>query len=830
MKQQLWIAARLLWRELRSGELNLLIIALLIAVASMTSVSFITQRVADAMQHQSGDLIAADLMLKSVEPASPTWKDEAERRGIDAANIVSFASVVLADESTSLSSVKAVDEAYPLRGTLITAREPYAKGTPTPDVPLQGEAWLDSRLLHALNIEVGDKVELGNTVLRVSRVLISEPDFARNIFNTAPRLMFNILDVKQTGLVVPGSQVEYRQLFAGESQAIETFSGWLKGELRHGDTLQGVREVRPELNTALERADRFLGLTALIAVLLSAVAIAISALRFARRHRMTSALMRTFGAQQRDIINLYIAQLAILGVAACMFGIALGYAGHAVVIELFKEMITTDLPAVALSAAAPGFMTGMLLIFSFALPPLYQLRDIPPGQVLRPGNPGASRLPLRYYTAAALLFPALVVWQAQDLKLASLFLAGLALTLLALTVFAMGLLLLIEQYKSHAGITVRIGLTYLTRRRYNTLTESVGFGLGLMAIIVLVLVRTDMLDDWMQTLPPGTPNQFVINIQQDQIAGIEAFFAEKGMQQPHFYPMIRARLLSVNDHEIKGEDFEDPQTRQLAMRVFNLSWSNELQPGNEITAGKWWDRNTSDINQMSFDKGLARRMGIKPGDRLVFISAGEKINARVTSLRQINWGTFQPNFYAIMPPAALASYPSTQISSFYVADKDKAFINRLIRKYRNLTVIDVGQMINQVRSIMDRVTLVIEFVFLFTIIAGVLVMFATMQSTHDERMRDNAIMKTLGADRRQLRKILMVEFLFIGLMSSIIATVAANLLGYGISRWLMKMPYQLHMGSAMISIVIGTAAITGVGLLAFRQYHRMTANAVLNQI
>jgi putative ABC transport system permease protein len=690
-------------------------------------------------------------------------------------------------------------------------------------------AWLDSRLLHALSLEVGDKVELGNSVLHVSRVLISEPDFSGNIFNTAPRLMFNIHDLERTGLVVPGSRVEHRQLFAGEAQAIDAFSDWLKGNLRSTDTLQGVREARPELNTALERADRFLGLTALIAVLLSAVAIAISAQRFARRHRTTSALMRTFGAQQRDIIGLYIVQLAILGIAACVLGVALGYVGHVVVIEAFKQMITTDLPAVKLSAAWPGFTAGMLLIFSFALPPLYQLRDIPPGQVLRPGNPGSARLPLRYYTAAVVLFPALVLWQAQDMKLALLFLAGLALTLLALTGFAMVLLFLIERYKSHAGITVRIGLTYLTRRRYNTLTESVGFGLGLMAIIVLILVRTDLLDDWMQTLPVGTPNQFVINIQQDQIAGIEAFFSEESMQQPHFYPMIRARLSSVNGHEIKAENYEDPQTARLATRVFNLSWSNELQPGNDITAGKWWDSDTKDINQMSFDKGLARRMGIKTGDQLVFISAGETIDARVTSLRQINWGTFQPNFYAIMPPAALTDYPATYISSFYVADKDKAFINRLIRNYRNLTIIDVGQMINQVRSIMDRVTLVIEFVFLFTIIAGVLVMFATMQSTHDERMRDNAIMKTLGADRRQLRKILMVEFLFIGLMSSIIATVAANLSGYGISRWLMKMPWQFHMGSAMISIVIGTAAITGVGLLAFRQYHKMTANAVLNQ-
>ena len=824
------IAGRLLWRELRSGELNLLVIALLIAVASMTSVGFITQRVADAMQHQSGELIAADLLVKSSTPADPAWRDEAMRLGITVANITSFASVVLAGDSSSLSSIKAVDASYPLRGTMLTSAQAYTDGEPTSDIPAPGEAWLDSRLLNALGIEVGDQVELGNTSLKINRILISEPDFSGNIFNTAPRLLFNIADVDQTGLVIPGSRVEYRQLYAGSADAIAILNTYLKNNLREGDSLLGVRDARPELNVALERAERFLGLTALIAVLISAVAIAISAQRFARRHRPTSARMRTFGARQADILNLYVIQLAMLGSVACLAGVALGYLGHLVMAGLFSQLIITELPPIKLLAAGPGFATGMLLIFSFALPPLYQLRSVPPGQVLRTDTPMQRGLSLKHYLPAAVIAPLLILWQAGDVKLALLFMVGLTATVVILAIIALLLLLLIDKLKSHANVTLRIGLTYLTRRRFNTLTESVGFGVGMMAIILLVLVRADLLNDWTQTLPEGTPNQFVINVQPDQIDAIADYFDRAGMPQPSFYPMVRGRLKSVNGEAVIADNYDDPQTQRLATRVFNLSWADEVQRGNEIVEGQWWDGDTQKTNQISFDEGLARRMNLALGDELVFASAGEEVSATITSIRKINWGTFQPNFYAILPPAALADFPATYISSFYIAAQDKAFLNQLIREFRNLTVIDVGQMINQVRGIMDQVTLVIEFVFLFTIMAGLLVMFATMQSTHDERMRDNAIMKTFGASRRQLRSILMVEFVFIGLMSSIIASFAANLTGFSISHFLMKIPYQLHMSSLLLSILVGTTLITIVGLLAFRQYHRQSANEVLRRV
>jgi putative ABC transport system permease protein len=823
------VASRLLWREWRSGEFNLLAIALVIAVASMTSVAFITDRVASALQQKAGDLIAADLVVKSSTPSKPAWQQEATARGVRSASTMSFASVVLAGDNSSLASVKAVSASYPLRGVLKTATAPYTDGVETPSVPARGNAWLDSRLLNALDIEVGSAIELGSSSLRITRILTFEPDFAGDLFGTAPRLLINIDDVPDTGLVGFGSRVSYRQLFAAPQPQLADFERWLRDRLRPDDSLQDIRAARPELKTALERADRFLGLAALIAVMLAAVAIVISARRFAERHRGSSALMRTFGASQSDILRLFIIQLGILGVVAALVGSLLGYAAHLLVAESFGYLLAAELPPVSASSALPGMVTGLLLIYCFALPPLYRLRHVPPIQVLRSASAPTTTSSLLHYLPAALLFPALVTWQAGDLQLAAVYLGGLLLTVVVLAATAMLLLSLLDRLRRHTGLTLRIGLTYLIRRRHNTLTETVGFGLGIMAIILLVLVRTDLMDDWLVSLPDDAPNQFVINVQPDQIDDIKTFFAERQRPQPEFYPMIRARLTAINDKAVNAEDYQDPRTQRLATRVFNLSWSDRLQPGNRVVAGQWWQPASKPTPQLSFDEGLAGQLGVGLGDKLTFFSAGQKIEAPITSLRKVNWDTFRPNFFVVAPPDTLAGLPATYISSFHVDTTQREFINQLIREFRNLTVIDVQQMIGQVRTIMDNVSLVLQFVFFFTLGSGLLVLFATMQSTHDERMRDNAIMKTMGASRRQLRYILLAEFVVIGLLSSLVASIAANLTGYGVANWLLKIPYQLHLDSTLLSIAAGTIAISLTGLLAFRQYHRMTAVAVLRQ-
>ena len=829
MKAIINIAGKLLWREFKNGELNLLAIALLIAVTSMGSVALITDRVSMALLQQAGDLIAADTIVSSAEPIPSKWFDEANKNNLKYASTVQFPSVVLSGDASQLVSVKAVTEGYPLRGELKTDTKPYSNGVVTKDVPVAGEAWVDSRLFNTLELSIGSMIEVGASKLKVTRIISFEPDFGGNLFSAAPRLLINMKSLAATELIVSGSRVNYKALFAAEPQSLKTFSVWLKTQLRPSDSIQGIKDARPELKTALDRADRFFGLSALIAVMLASIAIALAASRYARRHQNSSAIMRTFGASQNSILGIFIIQLAFLGFIASTLGLMLGYIVHEMIINYFAQFINRDLPDANLLTLLPAYFAGVSLILCFSLPALFRLKNSSPIQVMQnrviTGSSGDALL----YLPAVLIMLLLIIWQARDIKLAMIYATGIVSTVLVLAASTLILLSLANQFKSRLSVSWRLGLTYLTRRKLNTMIESSGFGIGMMVIIVLVLVRTDLIDDWLVSLPVDTPNQFLINVQPHQVEELKSAFKKSSRQQPTFYPMVRARLTEINNIPVKAEDYDDPRTKRLATRLFNLTWSNSLPSENEIVKGEWWD-NSQSIKQFSFDENLAQQLGIKIGDEVTYYISGASITARVTSLRKINWDSFKPNFFVISPDKTLQDFPATYISSFYLDKNNKDFLTQLVRQFPNITVIDVQSMISQVRNIMDKVTLVIEAVFMFTLLAGILVMIATMQSTHDERIRDNAIMKTLGASKSQLRKVLFTEFFLIGAISSLIATLAANLISYAIATNLMNMQYQIHFNSFAISLVIGTALITLTGLMAFWRYHKMTPMWTLRQL
>ena len=815
------IAGKLLWREFKNGELNLLAIALLIAVTSMSSVALITERVSTTLLQQAGDLIAADAIVSSAEPIPSRWFDEANKNNIKHASTVQFPSIVLSGDSSQLVSIKAVTKGYPLRGELKTDTKPYSNGVVTKIVPAEGEAWVDSRLFNSLKLSIGRMIEVGSSKLKVTRIISFEPDFGGNLFSAAPRLLMNIQSLEATGLIVAGSRVNYKALFASESQSLKTFSTWLKIELRPTDSIQGIKDARPELKIALDRADRFFGLSALIAVMLAAIAIALAASRYARRHQNSSAIMRTFGASQNTILGIFIIQLGILGFVASSIGLVTGYVAHEVIINYFSQFIDRDIPDANMLTLLPAFSAGVLLILCFSLPALFRLKNSSPIQVMQSRVITGTSRDAILYLPALLIMGILIVWQARDLQLAMIYASGIVVTVLVLAVATLLLLSLANKFKSRLSVSWRLGLTYLTRRKLNTMIESSGFGIGMMVIIILVLIRTDLIDDWLVSLPVDTPNQFLVNVQPHQLEAIKMVFENTSRKQPGFYPMVRARLTHINNKAVKAEHYDDPRTKRLATRLFNLTWSNQLPSENEIVKGKWWD-NTQNETQFSFDEGLAQQLGVKLGDKLTYYISGANITAPVTSLRKINWDSFKPNFFVISPNNTLQDFPATYISSFYLDKNNKDFLTQLVRQFPNITVIDVQSMISQVRNIMDKVILVIEAVFMFTLVAGILVMIATMQSTHDERIRDNAIMKTLGASKRQLRKILFTEFFLIGAISSLIATLAANLISYAIATNLMNMQYQIHLNSVTASLMIGTTLITSTGLMAFWRYHKMT--------
>ena len=829
LKPQMKIAAKLLWREFKKGELNLLIVALVIAVTSMSSVSLITNRVATALLQQAGDLIAADVIVSSTEPTPAHWLKKAKSSSVKHTSTVQFSSVVLSDDKSHLVSIKAVTMGYPLRGELKTDTKPYTDGAVTHAIPAVGKVWVDSRLFNALQLSMGDLIEVGGIKLSVSRIISFEPDFGGNLFSAAPRVMMNIDDLDATGLIVPGSRVKYKALFAAQLQSLDTFKLWLKTQLRPTDRIQGIKDARPELKTALDRADRFLSLSALVAVMLAAIAIALASSRYARRHENSSAIMRTFGAKQNTILGIFSIQLAIVGFIASILGLVAGYIIHEGIIYYFSELMPRDLPDANLFALLPAFCAGMLLIFCFSLPALVRLKNVSPVQVIQSRTTTLTSRGLIFYLPAVLIIALLIFWQARDIQLATFYFAGLVTTVVILVLATLLLLWFANQFKSQLPISWRLGLTYLTRRKLNTMIETTGLGIGMMVIIILVLIRTDLIDDWLVSLPEDTPNQFLINIQSHQIAELSSIFETTSRKQPTFYPMVRGRLTKINDQAVSAEDYDNPRTQRLATRLFNLTWANQLPAENEIVQGQWWS-NKEQTPQFSFDKSLAEQLGINIGDKLTYYISGATITAPVTSFRTINWDSFQPNFFVISPNITLQNFPATYISSFYLEKNNKDFLTQLVRQFPNITVLDVQLMINQVRNIMEKVTLVIETVFLFTLVAGILVMIATMQSTHDERIRDNAIMKTLGASKKQLRKILFTEFFLIGAISSLVATLAANMSGYAIASNLMNMQYQIHINSVAASLIIGTTIITTTGLVAFWRYHKMSPVSTLRQV
>lgn len=823
------IAAKLLWREFKKGELNLLLVALLIAVTSMSSVSLITSRVATALLQQAGDLIAADVLVSSTETTPAPWLNKAKNSSIDYTKTVQFPSVVLSDDKSHLVSIKAVSAGYPLRGELKTDTKPYTDGIVTQAIPAVGKTWVDSRLFNALQLSMGSLIDVGGIKLRVSRILSFEPDFGGDLFSAAPRLMMNIHDLDATELIVPGSRVKYKTLFAAEPLPLATFKSWLEKQLRPTDRIQGIKDARPELKTALDRADRFLGLSALVAVMLAAIAIALASSRYAHRHENSSAIMRTFGAKQNTILGIFSIQLAIIGFIASVLGLVAGYIVHEGIIYYFSQLIPRDLPDANLFALLPAFFAGMLLIFCFSLPALIRLKNISPVQVIQSRTTPLSSRRFMFYLPAVIIIGLLIFWQARDIQLATFNIAGLVVTVVILLLSTLLLLSLANQFKSQLPVSWRLGLTYLTRRKLNTMIESAGFGIGMMVIIILVLIRTDLIDDWLVSLPEDTPNQFLINIQPHQIAELTSIFEKTSRQQPTFYPMVRGRLTKINDNAVSAENYDNPRTQRLATRLFNLTWANQLPAENEVVQGQWWSE-TEQKPQFSFDKDLAEQLDIKIGDKLTYYISGTTITAPVTSFRTINWDSFKPNFFVISPDITLQNFPATYISSFYLDKNNKDFLTQLVRQFPNITILDVQQMINQVRNIMGKVTLVIEAVFLFTLVAGILVMIATMQSTHDERIRDNAIMKTLGASKKQLRKILFTEFFLIGAISSLVATIAANITGYAIASNLMNMQYQMHISSVAASLIIGTTIITVTGLVAFWRYHKISPVSTLRQV
>jgi len=832
------LALRMLRRDWRAGELRVLVAALVLAVGSVGTVGLFADRVKGALTTQANLLLGADLMISGDRTLPATFADNARQRGLATTPVIRFNSMVPpgarapADASAILSDVKAVGAGYPLRGVIVLADPARPEGVVANGIPKRGEVWPDQRLADRLGVAIGDRISVGEATLTVSAIVQSEPEVAGVVFALGPKLLLNVDDVPATNLLQPGNRATWRLLVADRAGTgtLEAYRTWLAAEMKPGQRLETVRDLRPEVRQTLDRAEKFLGLAALVAVLLAAVAVALAASRYLRRHLDAAAMFRCFGAKVGQTLALFFVQFLALGVAACAAGVVVALAGQQLLVMLLSSVVATDLPPPTWLPAVTSFATGMLLPVGFALPPLIALASVPPLRVLRRDLPRPRAGGLLAYVLGATTIALLIGFQAREAQAGLIMVGGVAGLLLVAAASAWGLLALLKRLPQR-GVTWRFGLANLRRRAFASSLQIGALALGLMALLLLTVVRGDLMRNWRANLPPDAPNQFLINVLPDQVADARAQLRQGiGIDVP-FRPMVRGRLVAVNDAALDTKKFGDIRARRLAEREFNLSWTDALPKANRVTSGTFWTPATAAADAgMSLEEGIAETLGVKLGDALTFDIAGSKVTAKVTSLRKVDWDSFRVNFFALFPPGPLDAMPATYISAFRAPDSNNAWLPALVQKYPNILVIDIGEIVRQVQGIMDSVSRAVEFVFLFTLAGGLLVLQAAIAATQDERKFDAAILRTLGASQRQLVTVQVAEFLLLGALAGLVAAVGATAIGWALADRVFKIPFEANPLVFAYGLFGGALAVTLAGWLGTRATARQPPLAVIRNL
>lgn len=825
-------ALRMTLRDWRAGELRFLLIALIVAVSALSAVGFFIDRLRSGMERDAHQLLGADVLVNADSPVPPAWRAEAVKRGLILADTVTFPSMAQAGEGeqslAQLASVKAVSPGYPLRGQLKVSTRAVdaasAMGSVTHATPAPGTVWVDASVLTALKTEVGAAITLGDRQFTIAQLIAAEPDRGASFANFAPRVMLALSDLPATGLTGNGARITYRmQVAAPDSNAragVAAYQAWLEQRIEQ-DKVMGVRiesleNGRPEMRSTLDRADRFLSLVGLLSAMLAAVAVAMAARRFMLRHLDACAMLRCLGLTQQQVTLLYLTEFVLVGLAGSVLGVLVGFGAHYVLLQLVGTLISTDLPPVSALPALQGVVTGMLLLLGFALPPVLQLRNVPHNRVIRREQAPPQAMALATYGLGIVAFGALLLWQAGDATLAALTGGGF---LGALLVFALagwlGLLSLKRLRGALDSQAWRFAVTALQRRPGATVVQVVALSLGLMALLLLTVVRGDLMAAWKSATPPDAPNRFIINIQPEQKTDVGARIRAAGVPAPTLYPMIRARLTAINGAPLTAATYTADDAKRLSEREFNLSSTLALPPTNEVVAGRWYTDGPG-VAEASVEQGIAKTLHLKLGDVLRFDSGGVIVNATITSLRKLEWGSMRANFFVIVNPSAMASAPQSFMTAFHLPPQSSGLTNALARQFPNLSVIDVSGIIRQLQEVLDQVVMAVEFLFLFTLASGILVLYAALMGSQDERTREAGLLRALGATRRQLSRAQLIEFSLVGGVSGVLAASGAAALGWALATYQFKFPWHFSPGVWLAGLVIGALCAMLGGALGLR--------------
>lgn len=808
------LAFRLLKRDWRSGHMTVLWVALLVAVTTHTSIGFLTSRIQDGMAAQATTLTGGNLVIRSPRPTPELWWQQADKLGARHARTMEFSSVAMAGDNTLLAAIKAVSEQYPLLAPLKISDAAFAPERSVQHGPPPGTVWVERRVLLALDIGIGDNLDIGDASFRVDKVLSFEPDRSGSFLSLVPRIMMHWNDVAATGVIGPGSRLDYYAQFAGDDTAIRPLRKFIEARLQADHRILTVEAQQRTVSSALERAGLFLRLSSLMAVLLAAVAIGMGAHHFSRQHFDTTALLRCFGLSSWQIFLLFLLQLLMLAMLAGVTGSALGWLLHFITIALLGNLLPDNLPLPSIKPMITGCLLAVILLTGFTLPALTQLQRTPPLRVLRRDlapEPLSRWLGLGMTLALA---GSLMAWYVRD-KILLVAIVGGALVAVIFTLLLSTLFMaLLKRLAKHSPVSVQAGLRNVSRRSAGTRIQLLGFGLTGMAMLMVILVRGELITSWQKQLPADAPNHFAMNILPDDAQGFAGFLQQHRIDSQPLYPLVRGRITHINRQpvlDVTARLAPDQPPPEALTRELNLTWAADLPSDNRILTGQWWpDLPRPQGHEVSIEEKLAERMGVKLGDVLYFFVANQTFTARVTSIRSVRWESFQPNFFMIFRPGDLDGLPFTYLTSFHLDETQKILLKDMARQFPAISVLEVDAILTRVKGILAQVSAAVEFILLFVLAAGLCITFATLITSLSERLQEGALMRTLGATSRQLRLQQWSEFFTIGLLAGLVASAGAELarfilywkifdLGYTPAGWIWIM-VPLLMG-----LLIGTA-------------------------
>ncbi|MEX0732217.1 MAG: FtsX-like permease family protein [Aquisalimonadaceae bacterium] len=817
-------AFRLLLRDWRAGELRLLALALVLAVTAITGVAWLADRVAGATETRAADLLGADRVVEADDPVPELFEQAARERGLSVAGTLEFPSVVLRGERTLLTAVKAVTAGYPLRGVVRVGGHPDAEAEVAGTVPARGEVWVERRLLIQLDTAVGEQIDLGSKTFTITRVLFFEPDRGGGFRSLAPRVMMAMEDVPETGLVQPASRVEHKLLVAGDADAVAAWQTAVEPEIKPGMEIEVPGEGSPGVQRVMDMAKRFLGLSALLTVVVGGVAMLLTIRRYAARHLDRVAVMRCLGATERQIAAILTWKMVLLGLSTAVVGTFLGYLVHLLMLGLLADLLPR-LPPPSLRPGLVGIVSAQIILLGFALPTVLRLRRVPPLRVLRRDLGDNIFTGWGVYAIALASVFLLMWWQAADLVLAGYVFAAVLGTLAILGLGAVGIVTLLRRLRRRSS-GISLLLSGVARRPWTTAIQIMALGLGLMALLLLSVVRQDLLQTWQDGVPDDAANYFLINIQPEEAGELDALLASAGVEA-EVYPMVRGRLLSINGTAVRGSNYDEPRTRRLVEREFNLSWLETLPDDNQVRAGQFWNGEGAVEPQFSMETDMAERLGVGLGDRLEFEAGGNRYQAPVTSFREVKWDSFNVNFFVVASPGVLDAAPATYITSFYLPPEQNRVLAEVVRLFPSVTLIDVSAILDTVRDIMNQGSRVVELMAMLTLLSGIVVLLAALQVTRDERKFESALLRSLGGSRRLIRRLALTEFLLLGGAAGLLAGAGAAIAGYGMATQLFELDYVLNPWLLLLGVVAGGVVVVVAGLLATRTLYRVSPMALL---